>query len=511
MLAVDIVIVTVANPSIARSLQITPEQLQWTVTAYTLTFGGFLLLGGRLSDHFGRRRMFVLGVTGFTLASVGAALSTGSAMLIAFRALQGFFAALTSPTTLALLTVSFPEGPERRRAYAYWLTAGSLGSVLGYLVGGVLTTLGWRWIFLINVPLGCIAIVGAARFIAPTPSQSTRQGLDLPGAISVTAGLTLILYGLGEGQSAGWGSPRAVASFGLGFILLSLFALIESKVANPLLPVHLLPRRESVALAIVAIVGIVVTATVFLYSLYMQEVLGYTPLQTGFGSLPVPVGVTLGAQLTSRQLLRRFGARSVCTAGLGVLTCSFALLARLSVDSQYVSGLMPALFLFGVGLAMANVSLISTVTSGVPNEEQGIVSGLFNMSMQMGAALGVAVLVTVSTTVAAATSGLPPHPAAVGIRVAYEVAAVIALAGMLAAALFLRSSRAEHSAVTNTSGEAGAGEASLPVIDGDVPTVELGSSRSSPSASGPPAYGGPRNLKPSEVEARSVVSAPSED
>ena len=234
MLAVDIVIVTVANPSIEKSLHLTPEQLQWTVTAYSLTFGGFLLLGGRLADHFGRRKMFIIGITGFTVASVGAAVSMGPLTLIACRGLQGFFAALASPTTLALLAVSFPEGGERRRAYALWATAASLGSVLGYLLGGVLTTLGWRWIFLINVPIGFAAILGAVSFIpVVAPARTNGQALDLPGAVSVTAGLSVIIYGLGEGQSSGWASARAVASFVSGFVLLLMFVLIESRVKSP--------------------------------------------------------------------------------------------------------------------------------------------------------------------------------------------------------------------------------------------------------------------------------------
>jgi EmrB/QacA subfamily drug resistance transporter len=446
MLAVDIVIVTVANPSIQHSLHITPEQLQWTVTAYSLTFGGFLLLGGRLSDHFGRRRMFLVGIAGFTIASVGAASATGPVMLIAFRALEGFFAAVTSPTTLALLAVSFAEGPERRRAYGLWATAASLGSVLGYLLGGVLTSLGWRWIFLINVPIGAIVVLGAVWFIAVPPSQKARQPLDLRGAVSVTAGLTLIIYGLGEAQSSGWGSPRAVASFVLGFLLLLTFALTEVRVVNPLLPLRLLPRRESRGLAVVGVMALTITATVFLLSLYMQQVLGYSALRMGVASLPIPIGVTLGAQVTARKLLRRFGARSVSTVGLAIMTCSFGMLARLSLHSGYWSGLMPAQFLLGVGLAMANVSLINTVTSGVSNEDQGIVAGLFNAASQMGAALGVAILVTVSTSVATGTSGVPPHPEAVGITTSFAIAGALSVVATLGAGLFLRSTGEKQTA-----------------------------------------------------------------
>lgn len=432
MLGLDVTIVTVANPAIQRALGFTTQDLQWTVTAYSLTIGGFLLLGGRLSDLFGRRRLFIIGISAFTAASLVAGVAQTVPELILARAIQGLSGAVIAPTTLALLTTTFPQGAPRQRALGVWSTASAMGGVIGFLIGGVLTGIfGWRSIFFINLPIGIGAVAAALLLVPKHRVQGSRTMLDVRGACFVTAGLGLLIYGLGDGQTTGWSSPQTLASLTISVALIVAFLVIEERVPNPLLPLALLRRRESVALVILVTQSMVISSTVFLESLYMQRVFGYSPLRTGFASLPLPLGVMLGSNLSSRLLLPRFGTRAVTTLGLSGVVLGLGWFSQIPDHGQYTTSLLPSLALLGTGLSIASVCLAAKVTSNVRPDQQGVVGSLFNMTGQIGSALGVAAFVTIADA-ATKSSHLSGSPAeAHGIRTAFLVSALLAGAATL--------------------------------------------------------------------------------
>jgi EmrB/QacA subfamily drug resistance transporter len=428
MLAIDITIVTVANPDIERSLGFTAATLQWTLTAYALTYGGFLLLGGRLADLFGGRRLFVAGMGGFVLASLGAAAADSPVELVACRAAQGLAAAVAAPAALAILATTFREGRERDRAYAIWATAGSLGAMIGFLLGGLLTsTLGWRSIFLINGPVGAVAIVGATVWLPHDTGPRRRRALDLPGALTATAGVGLLIYGVSQAQASGWAAPETAGPLVLAALLLGLFVVIEGRTPEPLLPPRLLLRRGSVANLALAVLGTVSTAALFLSSLYMQQVFGYGAGTAGAATLSLPVGYGVGANLGSRAITR-LGSRRVAVAGFVLLAAGLLWLARIPTHGSYASTFLPGLLVLGAGLGMAQVPCFVTANAGVGHEDHGAAAGLSTMAQQMGGAVGLAVLATVAASAAPGT-GLLPGEEATGIRVALLVAVGIALVG----------------------------------------------------------------------------------
>jgi EmrB/QacA subfamily drug resistance transporter len=438
MLGLDISIVFVANPSIEHALSFTPANLQWTVTAYALTFGGFLLLGGRIADLYGRRRSFVIGMAGFTLASIAAGVSQSSTELIISRAAQGLFAAIASPSALSLLATTFAEGHSRRRAYGAWAAAGSFGGVIGNVVGGVLTgVLGWRSIFLINVPIGFLAVAGALLYLSPGEG-TTRPKLDLAGAVSATCGLGLVVYTLGAAQANGWASDRTIGSLALVAALLAAFLFIEKRVREPLLPLQLVRGRASVGFLIASMQATVVTSTVFLQSLYMQDVYHYSPAQTGLAILPLSLGVTLGASVAARAV-SKLGTRLTGAVGLALLASAVAWMARAPTHGHYASAFLPAQPVLGFGLALGMVSFLVTVTSGVQVVDQGIVAGIYNMSNQMGSSVGLAIVVTIASaeTASVHTGGILAE--ASGIRLAFLVSAALAFVASAIAAIALRS------------------------------------------------------------------------
>jgi len=439
ILAVDVTVVNVANASIERALGFTSANLQWTITAYALTFGGFLLLGGRMADLFGRRRLFIWGVSAFALASLGAGVAHNAVELIAARAAQGLCAAVISPAVLSLLAATFPEGRPRQRAYGMWATAGSIGGLTGFLFGGFITSvLGWRWIFFINVPIASLAITGAI-VLLPDPEATvvrTRR-LDVPGAVTVTTALALVIYGLGEAQSTSWSSTPTLTSLLLAPVLLVLFVLAERRSKDPLLPFALLRRRAAVGNLISVLQQSIGAATAFLAPLYMQQIWGFSAGRAGAATLPLPIGFGIGARLSSR-LVSRLGVTRLVGVGFVLVACGLGWLARSPVHASYFTTFMPGLFVRSIGQGLVVVPLVVTVTSGVKREDQGIAAGLYNMSQQLGGALGLAVIATVASA-AAAVPGSHLVAEAHGIRVAFLVCTVVALVGCSMAVLALRS------------------------------------------------------------------------
>jgi len=439
ILAVDVTVVNVANASIERALGFNAGNLQWTVTAYSLTFGGFLLLGGRMADLFGRRRLFIGGLAGFAITSLGAGSSQNTVELISCRAAQGLCAAIVSPAVLSLLAATFPEGRARQRAYGMWATAGSLGGLVGFLFGGIITSaLGWRWIFFVNGPIALLAITGAVvtipKHLAPV---ERRPRLDVPGAVTVTAGLALVIFGLGEAQSTSWTSRPTIISLTLAPIFILAFVVIEHRTAEPLLPFALLRRRAAVGNLLSVLQQGVGASTAFLAPLFMQQVWGFSAGRTGAATLPLPIGFGIGARLSSR-LVSRVGAKRLVCVGFTLVACGCFLLSMVPIHGDYFTTFMPALFLRSFGQGLVVVPVVLTVTSGVDKKDQGIAAGLFNMSQQLGGAIGLAVIATIA---AAATSPGPNHLAgeAHGIRVAFLVALGIGFAGVTLALTSLKS------------------------------------------------------------------------
>jgi EmrB/QacA subfamily drug resistance transporter len=443
ILAVDVTVVNVANASIERALHFNAGNLQWTITAYALTFGGFLLLGGRMADLFGRRRLFIAGLAAFAITSLGAGSSQNTVELIGCRAAQGFCAAIVSPAVLSLLAATFPEGRARQRAYGMWATAGSLGGLVGFLFGGIITSaLGWRWIFFVNGPIALLAITGAVltipKHLAPV---ERRPRLDVPGAVTVTAGLALVIFGLGEAQSTSWTSEPTLIGLTLAPLFILAFVVIEHHTAEPLLPFALLRRRAAVGNLLSVLQQSVGASTAFLAPLLMQQVWGFSAGRTGAATLPLPIGFGIGARVSSR-LVPRVGEKRLVGVGFTLVACGCFLLSRVPTHGDYFTTFMPALFLrsFGQGLVVVPVVLI--VTSGVEKKDQGIAAGLFNMSQQLGGAIGLAVIATIA---AAATSPGPNHIAgeAHGIRVAFLVALGIAVVGATLALTAMKGSSRE--------------------------------------------------------------------
>jgi EmrB/QacA subfamily drug resistance transporter len=410
MVVLDVSVVNVALPAMRRSLGFDTVGLQWVVTAYALTFAGFLLLGGRLADLYGRKRIFLLGLALFSVSSLVGGLSATPGMLIAARAVQGLGAAVLAPATLTILTTTFSGTAERTRALAAWAATGAAGGAAGSLIGGVLTDyLSWRWILLINVPIGAVVIV-LATYVITEGTGPTGRRLDVPGAVLATGSLTAIVYGIVQTQTRGWGDPQTLGSLAGGFLALGAFLLVEGRVAKaPLMPLRLFRSRGvSVGNFVILLLGASFIPMWYFLSLYMQNVLHYSPLKAGLGFLPHTLAIIAGARLAP-YVLPRVGARLLIAVGAVSAAAGFLWQAQLSPTGTYVSELLgPALLMCaGVGLMMTSVT--TTVTSGADRSDAGIASGLMNAMRQVGGSLGLAVLATLTgrhgTSPAALTSG----------------------------------------------------------------------------------------------------------
>ena len=444
----DASIVNVALPSIGSDLNFSQENLSWVVNAYVLVFGGFLLLGGRLADLLGRRRIFMIGLVVFALASLAGGLASNEAQLIIARAIQGLGAALLSPAALSLVTVLFEEGAERNKALGVWGAVAGSGGAAGVLLGGMLTEwAGWEWVLFVNVPVGIAAAALAPRLLPE--SRIEGRHFDFAGAVSVTAGLSLLVYTLVDANSAGWGSAQTIGLGLLSFALIGAFYFIERRSKAPLMPFPGIFRIRTITGINVSAVLIAAAlfSMFFFISLYMQQVLGYSALEAGLAYLPLAVGIIIAAGASS-GLVTRFGFKPVLVTGLIVTAAGLLWFTQVDVGGSYVSDLLGPMMLAAVGLGLAFVSMTVAAVSGVEAHEAGLASGLINTSQQIGGALGLAILATVanSTTDDALSSGTAmPSALTEGFQAAFAVGAGIAIAGAILAMVLVsgRASR-EH-------------------------------------------------------------------
>ncbi|HEY8466089.1 MAG TPA: MFS transporter [Solirubrobacterales bacterium] len=443
MVILDITVVNVALPSIQRELGIAFGDLQWAITAYTLAFGGLLLLGGRAADLFGRRRAFVAGVAAFAVASGAAALAESASALIAARVAQGVSAALLSPAALALVTTSFPEGPERRRALAAWAGVAASGGAFGVLVGGALTeALGWQAIFLINVPVAAVVVALAPRWI-PAGGRDPGRRLDLAGATLAVASVVALIYGLVEAPEAGWASAQTLGLLAFAAAGLAAFAAVERRVPQPLVDLAVLRRRPTVVALALMIAGMGTVVSVFFFaSIYLQHVLGHSALRTGLEFLPGAL-VLIATAHAGGHLAGQLGTRAVLAAGMGAGAVGGLLLSGASPDGSYVTDVLPGLLVLDAGIGMAASAIFITAMAGVAEREAGMVSGLITTAHEVGIALVLPALSTVATAglggaALAAAAQVDPTAITAGMGDALRVAAGIAVGAALLAALALR-------------------------------------------------------------------------
>jgi EmrB/QacA subfamily drug resistance transporter len=443
----DASIVNVALPSIGADLNFSQENLSWVVNAYVLVFGGFLLLGGRMADLLGRRRLFMTGLVLFALASLAGGLSETEGQLIVARAIQGLGAALLSPAALSLVTVLFAEGSERNKAMGVWGAVAGSGGAVGVLLGGMLTEwAGWEWVLFVNVPVGIVAALLAPRLLPESRNEGHRH-FDFAGAVSITAGLSLLVYTLVDANDAGWGSAQTLGLGALSLALIAGFYVIERRSKAPLMPFPGIFRIRTITGINVSAVLIAAAlfSMFFFISLYMQQVLGFSALEAGLAYLPLAVGIIITAGATA-GLVTRFGFKPVLVSGLFVTAAGLIWFSQVSPDGSYVSDVLFPSLLAAIGLGLAFVSMTVAAVSGVETHEAGLASGLINTSQQIGGALGLAVLATIanSRTDDALTSGSQmPTALTEGFQAAFAAGAGLAIAGAILA-MILVSSRASR-------------------------------------------------------------------
>ena len=399
MVVLDVSIVNVALPSIQEELDFSVEGLQWVVSGYALTFGGFLLLGGRMGDLLGRRRLFMIGLALFAISSLLCGLSVSSGMLVATRLVQGAAGAILSPSVFSIVLVTFREGAERNKALGILGGIAGSGAAIGVLLGGVLTEyVGWEWIFLVNVPIGLGALALVPRYVRESRADDLAHHFDAAGAVTVTASLMLFVYGLTSSTTHGWTSVQTIASL-IGFaVLMAAFLVIETRSHSPLVPLGFFKRRTLAGANLIGFgLGTTIFGMFFLLSLYMQIVLGFSALQTGVGYLAVALTAVVASGV-AQALVTKLGVKPVLATGLTLLGVGLVLFSQVSVDGSYVADLLPGFLLVGVGLGFSFVPVSIAALAGVAGKEAGLASGLINTSQQIGGALGLAILTTVSTT-----------------------------------------------------------------------------------------------------------------
>jgi EmrB/QacA subfamily drug resistance transporter len=442
MVVLDATVVNVALPSIQTDLGISNSSLQWVVNGYTLMFGGFLLLGGRMADLIGRRRLFVAGTAIFAFASLLNGFATSDTMLIGARALQGFGAALVSPAALSIITTTFREGEERTKALAVWGAIAAGGAAAGLLLGGVLTEfLSWEWIFFVNVPIGVAVIAAAYRLVPESRNEAQTRHFDAAGAITVTSGLIVLVYAIVKSTSWGWGSTSTLGLIGLATALLVAFVFIERRSHAPLVRLDLFRLRSlATANGVMVLVFSGMFAMFFFCTLYLQKVLGYSALETGVAFLPVSFGIVIGSVL-AQQLIGRLGTKRVLAIGTTLAALGLAILAATtSVDGTYPQ-LLAAFTPLAIGMGLTFVPLTLVATTNVAKQDAGLASGVFNTSQQVGGALGLAVLSTFANdrTASALADGAQQSAALVdGFQVAFVIAAGLVGAAAIVTTVLLR-------------------------------------------------------------------------
>jgi EmrB/QacA subfamily drug resistance transporter len=433
MVVLDMSIVNVALASIKSDLRFSQASLQWVITAYAITFGGFLLLGGRLADVLGRRRVFLAGIALFTIGSALSGLAWSATSLVVFRALQGGGGALFAPAGLSLLMTAYREGRERNLALGIWGAASGSGAAVGVLLGGLLTSyLSWPWIFYINLPVGITLLVLVPRFIAETRGNLATRHFDVAGATTVTASLMLLVYALTRATQEGWGTPTTAGLLISSAALGAAFVVIERSATSPLLPFHAFRGNTlGVANLITCIIASVAFSQFFLLTLYLQQVLHYSAAESGVAFASIAVTVAIMSNVAQR-LVTGFGARRVLAAGLLSMGAAQALLVRLPVHASYAIDLLPSFILVGLGLAVSFVAVTIAALEGVQPANAGIASGLVNTSRQIGGAIGLAAITTIATTYTSRTTATLSAAAATthGYRVAFGVLTLLTLVGV---------------------------------------------------------------------------------
>ena len=441
MVVLDIAIVNVALPSIKLDLGFSQQDLQWVISAYALFFGGFLLLGGRAADLLGRRRLFLIGLVVFTVASLFAGLAWSEASLLVARSAQGLGAAIVTPAALSILMTTFSEGRERNIALGVWGAVGGFGAAAGVLLGGILTDLlSWEWIFFLNVPVGVGAFVLAPLLLNESRDASVRS-FDALGAVLVTGGLSSLVYAITQAGNNGWGSAKTLGFFAGSAVLLASFAVWEQRHPEPLMRFGLL-RTKTVAGANVAgfIMGTALFSMFLMLTLYMQQVLGYSAMKTGVAYLAV-AGTSIIWANVAAALVNRVGVRPLIAGGMALLAVGMLLFTQVSVDGTYVKNLLPGFLIIAVGLAFCFVPISIAALAGVQKAEAGLASGLINTSQQIGGAVGIALLSTIAISrteneVAAGTA--VPQAMTSGFQLAFWVGAGVALVGVVAALVLIR-------------------------------------------------------------------------
>ncbi|MFL5839382.1 MAG: MFS transporter [Thermoleophilaceae bacterium] len=443
MVVLDATVVNVALPTIQSNLGFSEQSLSWVLNAYTLMFGGFLLLGGRLADGLGRRRLFMAGIAVFSAASLICGVSQSEGMLLVARGLQGLGGAMVSPAALSILLTTFAEGHERNRALAVWGAIAGAGGAVGLLLGGVLVqALSWRWVFFINVPLGATVLALAPRVVAESRARDATRGYDVQGAIAITLGTMALVFTLIKADTWGWTSARTLAGFAGAALLIAAFLVIERRHENPLVPLRIFSNRSLAASdATMLVVAAGLFGVFFFCTLYFQQVLGYNALKTGVAYLPWTLTTIVVSTLASR-LVDRFTPKPVLVGGLVLATAGFLLLSRVSGHADYASHVLPAMIVLGAGLGMTFVPITISATSGVATSDSGLASGLLTTTQQVGGSLGLAIMSTVSTTRlgnALAAGSTLPVALTHGFKGAFIAAAALCALGLVVAMALLPS------------------------------------------------------------------------
>jgi EmrB/QacA subfamily drug resistance transporter len=430
MVVLDATVVNVALPSIQKDLGLSEGNLQWIVNAYTLVFGGFLLLGGRAGDLLGRKRLFLIGIVIFTVASLLDGLSTSSGMLIGARALQGLGAAFISPAALSIITTTFAEGAERAKALGVWAAIAIGGSAFGLILGGALTQLlSWPWIFFINLPVGVAVFVLSLRLVPESKDEHAHRSFDVAGAVAVTGGLMALVFAIVKAEQSDWGSVTTISFFLVAIVLLVGFVFIELRSKEPLVRLSIFRVRSLTAANLVMfLVASGIFAMFFFNSLYIQRILLYGPLKAGLAFLPFTAGIMVSAGIASK-FAPKVGVRPITVAGMLISILGLLLLARLPAHGSYATDVLPPILLTSLGMGAVFVPLTLVATTGLENEDQGLASGLFNTSQQVGGALGLAIL----STIAAGRTANPDNHADLvhGFHWAFAGAAGFVLAGLV--------------------------------------------------------------------------------
>ena len=438
MVVLDASIVNIALPSMQVDLGISDADRQWVITAYTLAFGGLLLLGGRIADYAGRKKMFIIGLIGFAFASFLGGLAQTSGTLFAARALQGVFDAILAPAALSLISVTFTDSKERAKAFGVYGALSGGGAAIGLVLGGILTEYAnWHWTLLVNVPIAIIAVILAIPFVRESRAMGNTK-YDIPGAITATLGLVSLVYGITKAETEGWNGSQTLLFIGVGLVLLAIFLFIESKTSHPLLPMKILKNRNRGGAYLASFfVGIGLFAMFLFLTFFFQAVLGYSPLKSGLLFLPFSAGVIVSAGIAS-QLLPRFGPRWVTGAGFIMTVIGMLLLLRMTPNSAYASDILPSLIIISLGMGLVFVPLSAVSLYAVGDHDAGVASAVLNTSQQIGGAIGVAFLNTIATSATAAyiiannLQGPTPDALVAGFNRGFLWGAIIlAIAGVL--------------------------------------------------------------------------------